>query len=162
MKDGVEAIGFMRKERVVEDGYHNRGRKFAVPLAFEKRLGKEPRPVIQNPLRHIVLVNDLNFHVDPLASVGSHEHIKPVHFSLFYLFCQLRVFKLHINNPVMACPMQNRIQKAIVICFRLGWPNNCLNIKSSFKSRYSFITGIILSRRMWGRIEVHLKKSQNH
>ena len=112
MKDGVKPIGFMRKERVVENCNHNGGRKFAVPLAFEERLGKEPRPVIQNPLRHIVLVNDLNFHVNPLASVGPHEHVKPIHFPFFELFCQLCVIKLHIDDTIMACPMQNRIQKS--------------------------------------------------
>jgi len=111
VKHGMKAVRFVRKQRVVEDRNHNCRRQFTIFLPFRKRQRKQPRPIIQHPFWHIMLMDDLDFNVDPLAKVRKHKHIQPAHLAIFRLFRKFGVFMLHINNTLAAGTVQLSVQK---------------------------------------------------
>lgn len=96
----METVGFVWEKWVIEVREHNGRRQFTIFLAFGKRGRKQSGPIIQHALRHIMLVHNLNFKIDPLAKVRKHKYIQPAHLAIFRLFRKFRVFVLDIDDAI--------------------------------------------------------------
>ena len=71
-----------------------------------------PRPIIERPLLHVVMIHQLDFDVDLTAVTYDAVYVQPRELSFIKIRIQFTVNKGDVRELILPLPTQNRVEEA--------------------------------------------------